>query len=33
MEEEKRRWRKLSELSLIDNYLFGLFIQEAARKL
>ncbi len=28
-EEEKRRKRKLSELSLIDDYLFGLFIQEA----
>lgn len=29
MEDEKRYKRKLSELSLIDDYLFGLFIQEA----
>ncbi len=29
MGNEKRKWRKLSELSLIDDYLFGLFIQEA----
>lgn len=29
MEDEKRFKRKLSELSLIDDYLFGLFIQEA----
>ncbi len=29
MEDEKRYRRKLSELSLIDDYLFGLFIQEA----
>ncbi len=29
MEDEKRHRRKLSELSLIDDYLFGLFIQEA----
>ena len=28
-EDEKRYRRKLSELSLIDDYLFGLFIQEA----
>lgn len=28
-EDEKRYMRKLSELSLIDDYLFGLFIQEA----
>ena len=29
MEDERRYKRKLSELSLIDDYLFGLFIQEA----
>ena len=29
MEDEKRYRRKLSDLSLIDDYLFGLFIQEA----
>lgn len=29
MEEEKRHYRKLSELSLIDDFLFRLFIQEA----
>lgn len=29
MEDEKRFKRKLSELSLVDDYLFGLFIQEA----
>ncbi len=28
-EDEKRSRRKLSELSLIDDYLFGLFVQEA----
>ena len=26
MEEEKRKFRSLSDLSLIDDYLFGLFI-------
>ncbi len=29
MEKEPRRKRKLTELSLIDDFLFGLFIQEA----
>ena len=29
MEDEKRYRRRLSDLSLIDDYLFGLFIQEA----
>ncbi len=29
MDEEKVHKRKLSDLSLIDDYLFGLFIQEA----
>ena len=29
MENEKRQKRKLSDLSLIDDYLFGLFVQEA----
>ncbi len=28
MDNKKRNFRKLSELSLIDDYLFGLFIQE-----
>lgn len=32
MEDEKRYRRKLSELSLIDDYLFGLFIQEASNE-
>ena len=26
MEEEKRKFRSISDLSLIDDYLFGLFI-------
>lgn len=29
MENENRHKRKLSELSLIDDYLFGLFVQES----
>lgn len=32
MEEEKRYKRKLSDLSLIDDYLFGLFVQEAGNE-